>query len=98
MKNILVLFIIFISLNADMFEPNHNCYKPSKPFKPYSFNSQWELDNYKNQINIFKTEVQTYQSCINRFISQQEDEIQNHQNAINNSIDEWNSFVNYELN
>lgn len=81
-----------------MFEPSHRCYKPSKPFKPYSFQSQWEIDNYNNQIDIYLMNVETYKLCIKKFINNQEDEIQNHTNAIDKAIKEWNNFVNYELN
>lgn len=73
---------------ADMYAPSPSCYKPSKPYK---FNSQWEIDN-------FNDEVQAYKRCINRFIEEQNEAMNTHQEAANEAIEEWNRFVNYELN
>lgn len=30
--------------------PSHDCIKPNKPFKPYSFNSQWEIEQIKEKL------------------------------------------------
>lgn len=80
------LFVPSMTL-ADMFEPAHNC---SKPYKPYKFNNQYEVDN-------FNDDVRRYKECINNFIEEQNDSIKNHSNAIDNAIDDWNRFVNFEL-
>jgi hypothetical protein len=73
---------------ADMFSPSHSCYKPSKP---YQFNSEWEVSN-------FKSEVENYRNCINDFVDEQNDAIRKHKNAAEDAIDDWNNFVSYELN
>ncbi len=88
-KTTLVLFAL-ISQPAfgDMFQPSHSCMKPSKP---YSFNSQWEIDS-------FKDDVDRYKRCISDFVDEMNDAAQHHQDAASDAIDEWNSFVNYELN
>jgi len=70
-----------------MFEPSHYC---SKPIKPYSFNDQWEYDQ-------FLAEVEEFKACIDDFVQEQQDAIEVHQDAIEEAIDEWNNFVNYEL-
>jgi hypothetical protein len=84
---LLVMFFATPSI-ADMFSPSHSC---SKPYKPYEFNDQYQIDN-------FKYEVETYKQCINDFIDEMNDASKKHQDAAEEAIDEWNSFVNYELN
>jgi len=79
--------IIPITSLADPYSDSPSCYRPSKP---YEFTSQWEVDN-------FNDEVEAYKTCINDFIDEQRDGIEEHQEAINNAIDDWNNFVNYEL-
>ena|SRR5690554_1361519 len=73
---------------SDMFVPSPSCYQPSKP---YQFNSQWELDN-------FNQEVQDYKACISDFVEEQNEAARNHQQAASDAIDDWNRFVDYELN
>lgn len=47
---------------------------------------------------MFNDEVDMYRICIQQFVSEQEDAIRNHSRALDEAIDEWNDFVNYELN
>jgi hypothetical protein len=42
--------------------------------------------------------VEQYKSCIEDFVEEQERESRKHQVAAEEAIDEWNSFVQYELN
>jgi hypothetical protein len=84
---LLVMFFATPSI-ADMFSPSHSC---SKPYKPYEFTDQYQIDN-------FKYEVETYKQCINDFIDEMNDASKKHQDAAEETIDEWNSFVNFELN
>ena len=92
MKKILLLSILLtfgtVNIYADMFTPSASC---SKPYKPYQFTDQYQVDT-------FNDEVQRYKACIMNFVEEQNDAIRNHQNAQSEAIDEWNSFVNYELN
>ena len=86
---LLILIIgIFTTANADIITPCHSC---SKPYKPYEFSSQYEIDNFRN-------EVEAYKRCLNDFIDEQNEAIRMHQNAAQEAIDDWNNFVNYELN
>lgn len=73
---------------ADSYTPSHYC---SKPYKPFEFNSQWEVDN-------FFSEVESYKNCIEEFVEEQQNAIRKHQTASEEAIDEWNSFVRWELN
>lgn len=90
-KKILITTVLILMANyaqADSYEPSTYC---SKPYKPYEFNSQWELD-------AFQSEVDEYRRCIEDFVDEQENAIRQHQYAIETAIDEWNSFVRWELN
>ncbi|RLW61170.1 MAG: hypothetical protein B6D75_03630 [gamma proteobacterium symbiont of Stewartia floridana] len=80
--------VITATVSADIFTPSHSC---SKPYKPYQFTDQYELDN-------FMDEVEAYKRCITDFIEEQNDNVRTHQNAAEEAIDEWNNYVNYELN
>lgn len=90
-KNVLIFgffsLIISIPLMADMFIPSPSC---SKPYKPYEFNSQYEIDK-------FNDDVQRYKNCISDFVDEQNQAATKHQQAANDAIDEWNRFANYEL-
>lgn len=80
-----ILLAVSVPGIADMFTPSNSCYKPSKP---YQFNSQWEVDNYNN-------EVDRYKRCIQDFIDEQNDAAQKHLDAAEEAADEWNRFVRY---
>ena len=90
-KLILISLLILIctsSVLADMFSPSHYC---SKPYKPYEFTEQWQVDS-------FNYDVERYSECIQDFVEEQNDAVRKHQEAANDAIYEWNSFVNFELN
>jgi len=73
--------------SADRYFISHSC---SKPSKPYSFNSEWEVE-------AFKSEVEDYKRCISDFVEEQNDAVRSHQEVAEEAISEWNSFVKYEL-
>jgi hypothetical protein len=72
---------------ADSYQPSHSCHKP---IKPISFTSQWELDN-------FRWEVDRYKRCIEDFVEEQKEAIENHRNGLNEAVEEWNRFVRYNF-
>jgi hypothetical protein len=84
----MALTIVSLAVYADMFDPTSLCYKPSKPFQ---FNSQWEADSWAD-------DVSNYKRCISNFIDEQNEAAANHQRAANAALNEWNRFVQYELN
>ena len=92
MKSGALVFISFYllatSVQADTVAASPSCPRPDKPAR---FNTQSELDGYND-------EVQQYQRCLYDFVNEQEKAIQNHQDAANRAIDEWNEFVKMELN
>jgi hypothetical protein len=84
---ILILTIFAMPAQTDIFTPSHSC---SKPYKPYQFDDEWELQR-------FKDDVESFRSCIEEFVDEQNNAIRNHRNAADEAIDEWDNFVNYEL-
>lgn len=85
---VLLLAVAVWPAMADTFQPDHNC---RKPVKPYQFTSQWEIDSFRN-------DVEEYKRCITEFVEEQQDSIRKHSQAADNAIEDWNSFVNSELN
>jgi len=85
--SVLLLVFFVSSARADIFTPSHSC---SKPYKPYQFDSDWEVRQ-------FQDDVEDYKRCINDFVEEQEDAVRKHQEAAQEAVDEWNSFVSYEL-
>lgn len=86
------LLSIYLSFSnaavADTFTPMQSC---NKPIKPFQFNSQYELDS-------FNMDVEEYKRCISDFIDEQNRAAQKYMTAVEEAIDEWNSFVDCELN
>ena len=65
----------------------HSC---SKPTKPVFMGDELAVSMYQRQ-------VRDYKECIQQFVQDQEDAIRQHRQAASDAIDEWNSFVKYEL-
>lgn len=83
-----LLFLMVLPANADIFQPSHSC---TKPYKPFQFDSEADFETFMYM-------VKNYKACIQDFVDEQEDRIKKHQNAIDEAIEDWNSFVRYELN
>lgn len=84
----LSLILYASAILADMFTPSAYC---SKPYKPYEFTSQYEIDSFNN-------DVDSYKYCIQNFVDEQNSAARKHEEAAQAAIREWNDFVNYELN
>lgn len=68
---------------ADMFVSQPYC---SKPYKPYEFNSDYEVDSYVR-------DVENYIDCLTSFINEQYEEAQNHINAAETASRELNNYL-----
>jgi hypothetical protein len=86
-KVLLVITLLPISASADMFTPSASC---SKPYKPYEFTDKYQVDR-------FKSDVDSYKRCITDFVDEQNTASKKHLKAASDAIDEWNSYVRYEL-
>lgn len=70
-------------------QEGHSCEKP--PAKPKIFQSLTELEKFTQQHDAYKL-------CIHTFIEQQQAQVEQHHQAANNAIREWNRYVQTELN
>ncbi len=71
---------------GDTSPPSPKCIAP---LKQTQFATQFQLDSYQ-------AAVELYRSCLEAFIKEQEREIENHRQAAQSAIDEWNRFVGKE--
>ncbi|NBK98090.1 MAG: hypothetical protein EOM50_08730 [Erysipelotrichia bacterium] len=102
MRNMFLILTIVVSFhissyafvaggtNFDIFGyPSHKCNKPySKPFKPYSFNSQWEVDAYNNQVRQYNYEIQEFVQCIETYVDSAKNDIERITEEANKAIRE----------
>ena len=69
----------------------HSCTKPYRPTEPYSFDSQWEIENYNIEVEQYNYEQELYVSCINEYVENAQNDIERISEAINTAISEANS-------
>jgi hypothetical protein len=63
------------NLGALLNYPGHSCRKPVKPVKPDSFNSQWEIETYNQQVGTYNSDVPLYASCIKTYFENAKNDI-----------------------
>jgi hypothetical protein len=68
--------------------PSHDCIKPTRPFKPYSFNSQWELDSYNTEVDLYNSQLRQYLSCIDEYVENAKNDIKRIKEKAQQAIDE----------
>lgn len=85
--SLLVLLWAALPAYADMIAPSPPC---SKPYKPISFTSQYEIDS-------FQRDVAAYKRCLSEFVEAQNRASRVHLKAAEEAIEEWNRFVRVEL-
>lgn len=96
-----IAFLVFMPTNASalvfggsnlgfMGYPSHNCIKPSEPYKPYSFNSQWEIDAYNNEVDSYNSEFKQYARCIEEYIENADNDIKRVKEKAQEAIDSYN--------
>ena len=80
------LFILLLSISqtlfADRYVLRHLCFKPEKPLFMASF----------FQHELYKKDVENYESCIKQYISEQKRAIVSHQEAIKEAAGDWKIF------
>ncbi|MGB8339940.1 MAG: hypothetical protein WCD07_10795 [Burkholderiales bacterium] len=88
----LISFIVCISLPlptfADSAAPKHNCAKPAHPGTSAS----------EDKIKAYQLDINAYRDCINKFAQEQKMFSETHLTAGNQAIEEFNTFVNTEVN
>lgn len=76
------LALVFGGSNLGIFGyPDHTC---SKPYKPYSFTAQWEVDQ-------FNSELTAYYSCIDEYVENAKNDIDRIIEKANEAVDDVNS-------
>jgi hypothetical protein len=68
--------------------PSHTCMKPNKPFKPYSFDSQWEIDSYNAEVDAFNSDLQLYSDCIDEYLENANNDIKRIKLKAKEAVDE----------
>ena len=63
--------------------PFHTC---TAPIKRQSFATKAQLDNYRAEVDAFRT-------CIEKYVKEQEAVIEVHRQAAQTAIDDWNKFI-----
>ncbi len=83
-SNLPILLGSFVTLaaSADLHLPMHDCLKPKE--------MSMESDAFTNDIN-------SYKDCIQAFITEQIDQMKIHRKAAEEARDEWNDFIQYEI-
>ncbi len=82
---ITLLALASLNANADNTPPMPTCIKP---FKPLQFNSDFDVNNYNQQLR-------DYRDCINQFVRQQREQANNHVEAAKQAVEAYNTFVQY---
>jgi len=76
-----------IALAAPEWVTSHSCSKPAKPVF---------MDD-ELAVSMHQRRVRDYKECIQEFVQDQEDAIDQHRRQAQAAIDEWNTFVRFEL-
>ena len=86
LKSSIVALLVFCCLTqtTSAYVARHYC---TKPYKPYKFNSQTEVDTYIRSLEI-------YQKCISDYVKEQQKEIEERQRAIKEAVAEYNQVMN----
>ena len=66
--------------------PSMSCNKPQKPYKPYSFNNQWEVDTYNSQVNEYNEEYRQYISCVKEYVDNAQNDINRIKEKVQDAI------------
>lgn len=73
MKKIIIAAALASALwagSANAYVLGHSCSLwDTKPVKPYSFNSQWEIDAYNTKVRNWNSAMEDYRLCINTYIA-----------------------------
>ena len=86
-----VFAVVFGGSNLPMFGyPSHDCYKPTKPFEPYSFDNQLEIDSYNDEVEHYNSELEQYINCIQEYVDSASNDIKRIQEKAEEAIDEAN--------
>ncbi len=88
-KTLCIMSLLFsANVFADAAPPKHACAKPEHPGK---LASEVRMKGFQKEVNDFR-------ECINKFATEQKAQSENHMTALNNAVNEFNGFVQNEMN
>ncbi|SRR6266571_3772159 len=68
--------------------PSHTCgFKPSKPFKPFSFTYQWEIDQYNMEVDSYNSRRREFISCLQEYLDNAKNDIERIKEKMNEAVD-----------
>jgi hypothetical protein len=86
-----VFAIVIGGSNLGMFGySSHDCTKPTKPYKPYSFSDQWQIDSYNSEVDLYNSERERYVSCIKEYVENANNDIERIKEKAQEAINEVN--------
>lgn len=74
--------------------PDHRCHQPyaSKPYRPFRFESQYEVDAYNRRVEEYNAQVDEYFDCIETYVDNAKNDIRRIREKANDAITEANLF------
>jgi len=82
-KSILLIILLLSALHSDELLFKHQC---AKPIKPVNITGNRDINRYNS-------EMQNYKTCMMTFIEKHKALRKKHSDALNDAINEWNSFA-----
>jgi hypothetical protein len=70
--------------------PSNSCTKPIKPTRPYTFDSQWEIDSYNREVDRYNSNFRDYIDCIKEYLDNADNDIKRIKEKAQEAIDEAN--------
>jgi len=71
--------------------PKHSCSKPNKPYKPYQFTDQWQLDRYNAEVRSYNRDLEVFLSCIDEYLDNSKNDIKRIQEKAQEALNDAKS-------
>lgn len=71
--------------------PDHTCHKPSKPYKPYEFTKQYEVDLYNAEVDAYNSDLRQFSDCISEYVENVANDIKRIKEKAQAAIDDLES-------
>lgn len=68
--------------------PDHDCDKPTEPYKPYRFTDQWQVDQYNAEVETYNWQIRQYVDCIEEYLENAANDIERIQEKAQEAIDD----------
>lgn len=71
--------------------PSHDCDEPTKPYKPYQFSDQWEIDQYNEDVEQYNNELDEFVDCIREYLDNANNDIKRIQEKAQEAVNDLES-------